>query len=247
MNRKFAPEIEYFRLGILPVMSIRQGTPTKALIYHHGLDATKETDLRLLLRLVERGFWVIAADGPGFGERATVPRKPSVEVIGRMFFEAARDSAKLREWILNQGFEKISIVGRSLGGMRALIAAAFLDGVVEKLGLIVTGGDFGVLLKQSESATLRDPEFQKRLSDVLIERMSAFDPVKVAMGLRADLPVLLLAGARDEVVPVACARKLAEVLTKQQQHRYIEYPDAAHGLTDQMIDDTVAWMVTVTP
>jgi acetyl esterase/lipase len=59
-----------------------------------------------------------------------------------------------------------------------------------------------------------------------------------------DAPTLLLAGAKDELVPIDQSRRMQKALDEQKvANKFIEYPDAGHGLGPKDLELAVGEMV----
>ncbi|MBL4888678.1 MAG: dienelactone hydrolase family protein [Candidatus Lindowbacteria bacterium] len=239
LRYKFDVPIEYITIGELPALSLKKGNPTKGIIHFHGNEASKETDLLLLLSLVDAGFWVICPDAIGHGERVMLERKPFLVVLDMVFQRVVSETETVKEYFNEQGIDQISMIGRSMGGMRAIIASTAFS--FEKLVLLVTGGNIQELFTNSKSSTLSNPDTLKMIKGEMKDRAAEIEPLVQADRIN-EMPVLLTGGGLDQVVPLPCVHALRDKLSKRKDFEYIEYGDSGHGLTSQMVRDVVEWI-----
>ncbi len=236
---RFDGVLEHGRLGEITMLSLRRGTPRRSIIHLHGSDAAKETDLLLAVALAEAGFRVVMPDAPWHGERAPVTRKPFLEAMGSVLETAAEETSRVRDWLIEEGATEVALSGRSFGGLRALRAATAVPSYA-RLSLLVTGGDFRTLLERSSMAALRTPETRQALSGATGSVAQGFDPLHY-VGALAPMPVFLAGSVKDHVLPIECARSLAEALRGREDFHYIEYEDLGHALAPRMIHDLTRW------
>jgi len=59
-----------------------------------------------------------------------------------------------------------------------------------------------------------------------------------------DAPTLLLAGAKDELVPIDQSQRMQKAFDEQKvANKYVEYPDAGHGFGPKVLEQAVGEMV----
>ncbi|MFO1094232.1 MAG: prolyl oligopeptidase family serine peptidase [Planctomycetaceae bacterium] len=59
-----------------------------------------------------------------------------------------------------------------------------------------------------------------------------------------DAPTLLLAGVKDELVPIDHSRRIRDALDKEHVAvQLVEYPNGGHGLPPEDLKDSVTRMV----
>lgn len=164
-----------------------------------------------------------------------------LELIDAAFSTAAEETSAMVDHARAAGCGTVALCGRSLGGIRAFLAATAVP--VDRLALLVTGGNFPVLLETTSNTGLRSPESRDLLAKGMLRRALSYDPVRHAASL-PPMPVFLAAAARDHVVPIACGHALRDALAGRKDFSYREYPDDGHALTDRMIEDAVEWLQT---
>ena len=126
-------------------------------------------------------------------------------------------------------------VGSSLVESRKLLLE-FVDSITEKYPtppgkLVIAGFSQGGLM--SLDAGLR---YEKPLAGIVAMSGGLFEEDLAHLRSRKDLPVLLVHGTVDEVVPVKAARRARHVLEEHGlQPEYHEFP-MAHQVTAESID-----------
>ena len=231
--------LEHLVVGEIPVLYVRtpDGPAKRPVVIHfHGLEATKETDLLYAWTLAKGGYGVALCENPYHGERAPIQRKGPLDVLRTCF-----ESALVETLLLHDHFaarpdctRDLLLSGRSLGGFRALLAAADLVKEGKKPKALVAlgaGGDFRTLLVRSQSPFLKDPILRQVLGSQVGETLIRhFDPLSRVKDL-AYLPIFLGAGADDKTVPVEATKALAEALGKAGGPHEMEIvPGLGHGL-----------------
>lgn len=235
--RRFDVPIEYLDIGGIPTIAVGEKR-ARAVIHHHGSEASKESDLQIALRLADAGYQVFLPDAPLHGERLPVKKAPILEVLAAVFSTAETETKILADRIRAQGAEEISISGKSMGGIRAFLAAVTVQPA--RLSILVSGGDFDLLLRETANFALASARANGLLRAAFVRTAKRFDPLTVADHL-PPMPVYLAGGACDDVVPIECARALARVLEQRDNFTYREYADAGHAPSEEMIADYVEW------
>jgi pimeloyl-ACP methyl ester carboxylesterase len=200
------------------------------LLLVHGLASNATRDWGRLVGPLGRQFHVYAPDLPGFGDSE---RPPDAEYSIPMQVEA------VRSFMAAVGIERARVAGLSMGGWIACRLAGSHPEAVERLvvvdaaGMRPTGPDIPaeVLLPHDEEGVRRlaatvyhrapvPPSFVAR--DILAHRLreewvvrrallsmaAGRDWLNGTLG-RADMPVLVVWGKQDALIPVAYAEQLA--------------------------------------
>jgi alpha-beta hydrolase superfamily lysophospholipase len=214
----------------------RTQRPGPAVITFGGSDAVAEEMYFFIGRsLVERGFTVLAMDGPGQGEalRRGIVGRPDWEVpVG-----AAVDFLSATEQI---DPDRLFLIGQSLGGYYAPRAAAFEPRI---RGTVVWGAvyDLTEALELHQGMTREHfIELFKRILGIEAEgEEELWGAVREysleGISEQIETPILVVHGEDDQLAPVEQARRLhAEAATADKD--LIVYPSGQPGCTHCQID-----------
>jgi dienelactone hydrolase len=192
--------------GVLPAYLHRapEGTPGACVVMINGADSVKEEYHNWARQFVRRGLSVLTMDGPGQGELVGVlpMRLDAWEEPMAATIDALAESGMVDP-------DRIGVWGSSLGGFLALRAAAFEPRI---RAAVSSGGfydfrDYGYWPVSTQLNVLEDLMLPS-LSDVrayLAERCSL-----EGLTERIGCPYLVIHGARDELVSVEEATRMAE-------------------------------------
>jgi 2,6-dihydroxypseudooxynicotine hydrolase len=192
--------------AVLPAYLHRapEGTPGACVVMINGADSVKEEYHNWARQFVRRGLSVLTMDGPGQGElvgalpmRLDAWEEPMAATIDALAASGMVDPDRIGVW------------GSSLGGFLALRAAAFEPRI---RAAVSSGGfydfrDYRYWPVSTQLNVLEDLMLPS-LSDVrsyLAERCSL-----EGLTQRIGCPYLVIHGARDELVSVAEATRMAE-------------------------------------
>jgi alpha-beta hydrolase superfamily lysophospholipase len=194
-----------------------------AVIMVPGLDSTKEELQATAEYFLARGLATLAVDGPGQGE---AEYELSIEPAYEKVATAAVDCLQT---IQDIDPEKLGLFGVSLGGYYAARAAAYekrLKAVVALAGPYRFDLDWDELPPQTR-ATFQARSGAKSAEDA---RAKAADLTLEEAAAHIDVPLLIVGGGRDTIVPVYHQERLAkEVRTAE----FVRYPDGSHGVTNR--------------
>jgi fermentation-respiration switch protein FrsA (DUF1100 family) len=182
------------------------------ILYFHGNGGNLSNWAPILAGIVRRGFAVLAIDYRGYGLSSGRPTERGlyrdVEAAVQVAWPPADAATPVVYW------------GRSLGGAMAAYAATIErpDGIIIEAGF------------PSARAALRDSPVMAALSLLSSYRFPAAEYLT-----RANVPVLVMHGDRDSVIPFALGRELFEAIPGQKQfmtiaggdHNDAAAPDAA--------------------
>ena len=182
-------------------------------------------------------YWLVMSHGfrgskDGHGRAVELAEQVSARGMGVVRFDFTPCESLDRQveellcitgWMQRQGWGSLILLGRSMGGCASLLAAGQLGKRVKGLCLWATPGDLQVTfqsalglaayrqLQQGNTLELEDEWGCLRLEPAFIGGFASLNlPVKLA-ALGAALPVLILHGTEDELVPVEQAVAYADV------------------------------------
>jgi dipeptidyl aminopeptidase/acylaminoacyl peptidase len=207
-----------------------------AAITFGGTDAVAEEMYFFIGRsLAERGFTVLAMDGPGQGEalRRGIHGRPDWEVpVGAAVdFLAARDDVDP---------DRLVLIGQSLGGYYAPRAAAFEPRL---RATVVWGAVYDLTealeLHQAETREHFVEQF-KRIFGIEAEgEVELWDLVRTysldGVAAKIESPILIVHGEDDRLAPVDHARRLYDEVASEEK-KLIVYPSGELGCTHCQID-----------
>jgi dipeptidyl aminopeptidase/acylaminoacyl peptidase len=188
-----------------------------------GLDSTKEELQATAEYFLARGMATLAVDGPGQGESEyELPIEPAYEKVAT----AAVDFLRARQDV---DAERTGLFGVSLGGYYAARSAAYekrLKAVVALAGPYRFEFDWDELPPQTR-ATFQARSGAKSAAEA---RAKAAELTLEEAAAHIELPLLVVGGGRDTIVPAYHQERLAsEVKTAE----LVLYPDGGHGVTNR--------------
>jgi 2,6-dihydroxypseudooxynicotine hydrolase len=191
-----------------------------------GLDSAKEELQATAEYFLARGLATLAVDGPGQGESADeLPIEPAYEKAASAAVDFLQDRAGLDR-------DRIGLFGVSLGGYYAARAAAYekrLRAVVALAGPYCFGLDWDDLppqtraMFQARSGAKSPEEARARAAELTLEAAAA----------RIDVPLLVVGGGRDPIVPARHQERLAR---EAKTAELVLYPDGGHGVTNRAFE-----------
>ncbi len=146
------------------------------------------------------------------------------------------------------GYEKINVVGHSMGGAVGVIRTAKDDRVAKLIslaGMVYTAKfnevEFGD--QTPDSGFMWDDE-DCPYSQTFVDDMNSIDNV-LGQGEQISVPWLLVHGTADDVVPIEESRDIYEKATTGDK-KLVELPDVNHVFADSglqpMIDTVIDWL-----
>ena len=132
-------------------------------------------------------------------------------------------------WLIEQGLvdaNKVCIAGASYGGYAALMAAVKHSDTFKCAASFAGVTDLERIIRENKS------KFTQKQFGTDSDQLEATSPVNFAN--KINIPVLLIHGTDDQIVPVKHSQVMAAALTKQnKQVQYIEIEEANHHLSNQ--------------
>lgn len=188
--------------------------PGPALVFFHGNGENLET-LRLSQTLdsfAELGFPSLAVDYPGYGRSEGKAAEPHLVAAARQAYEWMGDRHPERPLVA---------VGWSLGAAVAIQAASDAD----LAGMIL-------MSPWTSLADVGREHYPSWLVGAFVRE--SYDTLAAAADLR--VPVLVLHGERDAIIPARHGRLVAEAL---EEARFVEVPRRGHN---DLLGDPLPWM-----
>jgi fermentation-respiration switch protein FrsA (DUF1100 family) len=199
--------------------------PAIIMVHGNGYNRDDPTigTLDIAAQLVESGYSVLMFDLRGYGES-------DGSRVGGGYLEK-RDLEGAVAYVKSRGFDRVGVIGFSLGAVTALLAAA-------------EDQDINAVVSDSSFADLNDimkPEFEKRthgaplifLRPILFMikvlygvDFAAIRPVAVVSEI-SPRPILFIHGSLDATIPVSHASRLFEAAQNPQDELWI-VPEAGH-------------------
>ena len=221
----------------------------QVIVMVHGNESNRDDPtigtLDIAFKLVEHGYSVLMFDLRGCGESGG-------EMVSAGYYEK-RDLEGAVEYVKERGFERIGVLGFSLGAVTSLLATA-------------ESGDIDAVVSDSSFADLTDimgPEFSKRTRApaVFLRPMlfvvkimygvdfGAIKPVECVSGIKA-VPIFFIHGDEDDTIPVEHARRLKQAsqhtrdrlwIVPETGHTraYINYPEEYIGRVTAFFDEAL--------
>jgi len=206
----------------------------------HGLGSRKERHLELCLLLARAGITACALDACLHGERSTpeaavLCQAPGSPAFASFFTEAvSATAAELAPLAAHLGHERYGVVGHSMGGFVALLAAVE-DARVEAVVSIAGSPDWAATAR---AAGLPPGELTEAEALSPLRRADAYWP----------RPLLMLHGDADQTVPVGGHRRLHAALSAgayaaaPDRLALVEYPGVGHDFLPNMAERSAEWM-----
>lgn len=215
-------------------------TVDEAILLLHGWSGSVAPDL------VEYGPWlrsiagVLGLDFRGHGASDASPTTFGLREV--------EDIAGALAWLGERGIRRVALFGTSMGGISAIAATVVLgDGRSRPLAIAdggrslprivgIAADSVGPVLTEVVAARLPGPRvlrpiLARRAFGVMARRLGAdprdTEPLRI-VGLLEDLPILLIHGDADEVVPTAAATRLVAATGPGAESWTV--PGAGHSL-----------------
>ena len=192
--------------------------------------------------LNKEGYDVLIFDFSGSGENKR-------EVVN--LSKQATDLENVYDWVKNQGYSKIAVLGLSFGGQTVLKAS--LPGITTyifwaPLLLLHTTGDQADWFKDIAKGPVEIPssgEFEPIIIDMsFVTDMGQFR-VKPALK-KLYPPTLIVQGTNDDKVPLELTKKAFSMMPQDNNHKLVEVQDATHDFNEkhlqEFIKETVSWL-----
>lgn len=199
--------------------------------------------LEIAARLVEHGYNVLMFDLRGHGES-------DGNMVSGGYYEK-RDLEGAVAYVRGCGFERIGVLGFSLGAVTALMAAAE-DGDIDAVVSDSSFADLKDIMEPEFSRRTKAPRFLLRPILFMVKVMyrvdfTAIQPVECVAKI-APRPVFFIHGGLDETIPAEHARRLQQASQNPENQLWI-VPQAGHARSyiaqpDEYIGEIAAFFDT---
>jgi uncharacterized protein len=227
--------------------------PREAILLLHGYSGSVTPDLVELGPFLRRSAGVLGLDFRGHGGSDDGPT-----TFGLLETE---DVAGALAWLGERGIRRVVIVGSSMGGITALAAVAVLgDGRLDSADVELAAPAATVAAPRPRIVGIVADSVSPELALVVGRRVGGPGAVRMAghafgrferivggdpratqpiavVGLLEDVPLLLVHGGADRLIPVKAARRLAAAAPAGTRHLVVD--GAGHG--EAHATDPVAW------
>ena len=221
------------------------------IIMIHGLEAAKETALPYAYRLAQAGFHTVCFDAREHGER-TNPAFQSASPAERMrrlydiiFATAADIDTVIGDFADHSrvDIDRIGLVGFSMGGMIIYhyLTRGRHPGIRAAVPIIATPA----FIRKIDSDRARDPALAGLVDEKTLSEIAGRDPSRRLSAL-PDLPLLILNGTADELMPIddirAFYRQAKDLYDRKDRIHMVEYEGAEHLIRPEMMAEAAGWM-----
>jgi len=224
-----------------------------AIIYLHGFTGCRDNHLDVRMGLADLGFLVVSFDASRHGERGALPdlwnscRKAFLPTFARVLAETSDDVLRvirtLREDQRIDG-ERIGLVGGSMGGMVCLMTVPRCPGLRVAVSM---AGTVDLLRWIDETSGRSLYDFHTgRIDRDLRTLLQQYDAIHNLDGF-APVPLLLVHGGKDDIVPPRGQRDLADMLApyyaeQPSRLRFSLYPELAHETSPELLQEVHRWL-----
>jgi alpha-beta hydrolase superfamily lysophospholipase len=251
-------------------------TAATVLLLHGAFDYSAAFD-EIGPKMARRGFTALAIDQRGFGATRSRGTWSGTSRLAEDAVEAARNLLERSGWekplfILGESMGgavavHAAAMGRisNLRGLVLVAPGALASRFRERLLAFVAAavrlvaGDSEIVFERlagwelTPAAAIRligDPLVMRRIRPEMLCGMAELALSAVSEASSVTVPVLTMAGARDELVRLACVRRLFENLAGEKRWQVV--PDAPHLLlhwrrSNEILREAVDWMTAQLP
>ncbi len=204
-------------------MPAQHTKPLPAVIFLPGAGVTKEATSAISTRIALQGYAVLVLDQRGIGQTGgTIPSieqdyaffKQGYEPMQHLWVFDALKAFDILQHIPEVDKTKIAIMGESMGGRYALIAAALEPQL--KGAILISSAGYNIPLQSEDPAHLF---------------LKSIDPDTYA-SMISPRPLYMMHGDKDTVIPISSAQHT--FFLAQEPKEFFTAEGCAHGLCTQM-------------
>jgi pimeloyl-ACP methyl ester carboxylesterase len=201
------------------------GGETPAIIYCHGMLSNKDgyKVQRLGPGLAEKGYSLLAFTFSGASPAGMTYQHLSI-------LNEVKELAAAVGWMRSRGYDRLHLVGSSLGGLIVLIYASGWDPALCALTTLATPIDLEEAFEswQVPPAEKLDPEGYTIIEGVSINNRFFIEGYNLDIPSclkRIDLPLQVIHGSEDETVPFSNASRLVSLIPDKVEQVTIDGGD----------------------
>jgi len=244
--------------GIPALLFYHEGPQKPTILCQHGLTGSKEQMLATCIKLADSGFLAVAMDARNHGERGDPEFWQKLRGNLPMFLfstmqQTAHDVTTVIDYLEERPEaepESVGMMGVSMGGFITILSTT-LDRRIKAAVSVVAGAYYGALMRQQLQpkglgdllGLTRKP--LENLEDSAINFIEKYDPINHVDRFK-PVPLLLLNGGKDDLVPLECATSLHDALQPVYKDapgklRLEVYPELGHDYTPEMESEAIKW------
>ncbi|AEE97002.1 alpha/beta hydrolase family protein [Mahella australiensis] len=218
----------------------------------HGWSARKENMLFHAYLLAQSGFFVIAPDAYGHGERKTdAPNNPLSALMNAVTI-TVNDINTLIDNYVNDGRVDITHIGLAGASMGGIITYSYIikkdRRVKAAVPLISTPDILAALNSPNKEALFKaagiNPHDNGSNLDEILKMAESLQPAKYYQNMNG-LPLLILNGTADPLIDIEGVRKfynfMKSIYYDADTIQMIEYPGVGHAVNFNMVQDMIQW------
>lgn len=213
-------------------INITKDSKPPAIIFPHGGPMSRDfSGFDYWAELfANRGYVVFQPNFRGSSGYGYEFEMAAIEGWGKAMQDDLQDSAN---WLTEQNIidsDKVCIAGASYGGYAALMAAVKHGSTFKCAASFAGVSDIELIVSNARRFTNKEVVKKQFGSDS--DKLEAVSPVNFAKDI--NIPILLVHGTNDRIVPINHSRDMADELENYDKEvRYVEIEDANHYLSVQ--------------
>jgi len=226
--------------------------PNKPMIItYHGLTGSKEEKLLMAYKLAQKGFYVVSPDAYEHGER-----KKQEGIDFNRFFEIIANTTDEIDQIINcfsdnecVDISRIGLTGTSMGGCITFNYLARPNRRIKAAVSVVSTPDWSSIITALDLLSQRIDK--QHIKEIIGDKITKLKDTALSIqplnnpGSLCGIPILLLNGETDEIIPIDNVRGFYNILSSipgnEDNIKLITYPNVGHAETLIMIDEAVNW------
>lgn len=218
----------------------------------HGWSARKENMLFHAYLLAQSGFFVVAPDAYGHGERKTDTSNDPLSILMNAVTVTADDIDTLIDNYVHDDrvdIARIGLAGVSMGGIITYSHIIKKDRRVKAaVPLISTPDILAALNSPNKEALFKaagiNPHDNGGKLDEILKMVESLQPASRYQDMNG-IPLLILNGTADPLIDIEGVRKfynfMKPIYYDAEAIQMIEYPGVGHAVNFNMVQDMIQW------